>query len=360
MKIAVFGATGQAGRQITRLLLEDPSVEVTACARKAAKLERLEGSMRSAAGTLETVAVDLASDSAVDDVASSVDLVVGATGRWSDGPRFASLAVRRRSSYFGIYLSSPEKWRRLRPLAVECADAGLMVVDDGGVHPGLPAAMIRWIASEVPLSAAWVGAKFGLRWGDLDLSPETIADFAEEMWSTDPSVLVEGEWVQGYRYARKFDFGDGRGSESCVPMCLEEIRELALAGTVASSGFFIAGFGPLVDYAVFPLGLGLSKLSPPLGSRLLWWGLRRFGSSTPRATLMLQAVPASGRAPIRVRVSHPDPYALTAAAAVASIRQMMSGPRPGVWTQAGFVRPIPFFEDLDAMGVRIDRSDDAL
>jgi len=39
---------------------------------------------------------------------------------------------------------------------------------------------------------------------------------------------------------------------------------------------------------------------------------------------------------------------------VAAIRQMLREPRPGVWTQAAFVKPDPFFQHLQEMGVEVD------
>ena len=41
-KIAVFGATGQAGRPICQLLLEEQEYEVIACSRTPEKLDKLK------------------------------------------------------------------------------------------------------------------------------------------------------------------------------------------------------------------------------------------------------------------------------------------------------------------------------
>lgn len=353
MKITVLGATGQAGRHITRLLLDDESAEVTACARTAANLAALEASLVNRRGTLRTAVVDVESESEVERVVSTTDLVVAATSRWSDGPRIAAIAVNCSTSYFGIYLSNDEKWRSLRPLHDECVDRGLMVVDDGGAHPGLPAAMIRRAEEHGRLRSAWVGAKFGLPWDELELAPETVSDFVAEIESMDPSILEDGEWVQGYRHARKFDLGGG-SAETCAPMCLEEIRELGDSGAVRSAGFFIAGFGPLVDYGVFPLAMGLTKVNRRLAADLMLWGLRRWASARSGAVLVLEGERAAGSPVVRLRVAHADPYLLTAIPAVAAIQQMVREPRPGVWTQAAFVDPVPFFQRLQEMGVEVD------
>ncbi len=138
----------------------------------------------------------------------------------------------------GLYLSSPQKWQQLRALEGASRDRGIAVVDDGGVHPGLPGSMIRF-ANEFP--------------------------------------------------------------------------------ELQSTGFFIAGFGSVVDYGVLPIALALGGIHPHAASRVLFWGLRQFASSRGGAALVLEGVDLDGRC-ITLSVSHPDPYMLTGSPAVATVR----------------------------------------
>ncbi len=354
MNVAVIGATGNAGRPIARLLLDDPSVEVNACARSEAALADLESTIGPSPGMLRTTVADVARSDDMLRVFGSADLVVGATSRSQHGMTLAELAVETGVSYLGLYLSEPAKWDRLRTLHTRCVERGVMVVDDGGWHPGVPAAMVRAAAEHGALSEAWVGASFGLRWDEIGVASETIDDFLTELEATDPSVWVEGGWVRGFRHARHFDFGVGEEPVSCIPMCLEEMRELAGSGTLDSTGFFMAGFGPALDYAVLPLSMGVAKVKRSWGAGLLWWGLRHFGSSDDIGVLVLDGRRAESGEAVRMRVWHADAYALTAIPAVATIRQMWSNPRPGVWTQASFVDPGHFFEQLREMGVNVE------
>lgn len=353
MRITVFGATGQAGRHITRLLLQDGRIEVVGCARNADRLHEMGVSMDSAADRFHATALDVRDGAAALRAIAGADLVVGATSRWQDGPGLAAAAVRSGTSYLGIHLSRREKWTRLRRLRDDCVSRGVMVVDDGGAHPGLPAALVRWAAEDGPVSFAWVAAKFSLRWDELELSAETVEDFLAEIEAMDASFLRDGRWIHGYRHARKFDV-DGSGDlDTCVPMCLEEIRELGNAGILPSVGFFIAGFGPVVDYGVLPLAAGLAKIRRRWAAGLLWRGLRRFGSSAPAAVLMLEAQRTAGAVPIQIRVSHSDPYFLTAGPVVVTAQQMLAKPRPGVWSQGMFVDPAGLPEKLQRMGLAV-------
>ena len=354
MRVAIIGATGNAGRHIVRLLLNEPSAEVAACSRSETRLGELESQLGASAGRLRLKVVDLNQEAQLADIASSVDLVVGATSRSAHSPRIASVAVECGAHYIGLYLSDAEKWRKLRQLQARCLEREVMVVGDGGCHPGLPAAMVRLAAKQARLKSAWVAAKFGLRWDMLKGEADTIDDFLHEIESTDPSVLINRAWVRGYRYARRFDFGHGSGSESCIPMCIEEIRELADSGAVDSTGFFMAGFGPILDYGILPIATGLAKVNRRWASSLLWWGLRYFASAAEQGDILLEAESLSDSEPIRIRVSHPDPYVLTAVPVVAAIYQMLTSPRPGVWTQAGFIEPVSFFEQIERMGVVLE------
>ena len=95
-----------------------------------------------------------------------------------------------------------------------------------------------------------------------------------------------------------------------------------------------------------------------LTCRRIWWGLRRFEASSDFGLLMLQGTTDDGRS-VGLRVFHPDPYSLTAIPVVATARQMLSAPRPGVWTQASFVEPRPFFENLEKMGLKVELEGEA-
>ena len=353
-RVAVFGATGQAGRLICRLLLEEEDFEVLACARTVEKLEQLEVSLGDTGARLTTRSVDLHRTADVDKILDEVDLIVGATSQWQDSMALAARAVASSTHYCGIYLSNSEKWNQLRELNSICLDRGVMIVDDCGTHPGLPAAMIRWMALRTPLHSAWVGGKFDLEWNRLGLAAETVTDFASEIESTDPSIFVEGHWKRGYRHTRQFEFPGKRGHETCTPMLIEEIRELAQTGTLASTGFFIAGFGPFIDYAIIPLSMLLTKINRQASRNLLWWGLQRYASRPRSAVIQLEAEVEGNSRSVRMVVSHDDPYFITAAPVVATIRQMLAAPKPGVWTQGAFVAPEAFFENLQLMGIHVD------
>lgn len=353
-RVGVFGATGQTGRLICQLLLEREDVEILACARTTEKLAKLQASLDSSGSRLSTQAIDLHDDAIVDGVVDEVDLIVGATSQWQDGLILAARAASSSTDYCGIYLSNADKWAQLRALHDTCLDRGVTVVDDCGTHPGLPAVMIRRIHVRTPLRSAWVGGKFDLQWDTLGLAEETVTDFVAEIETADPTVFIDGVWKRGYSLGRQFDFGAGRGPETCTPMLMEEIRELVETESIDSTGFYIAGFGPFIDYFIIPLSILLSKVNRRISRNLLWWGLRGYASRAGSAVVQLDGERADGAGPVKMTVSHDDPYFLTAVPVVATIQQVLTDPKPGVWTQAAFVEPDGFFESLQGMGLRVD------
>lgn len=354
-QVVVLGATGQAGRRICRLLLEREAVDVVACGRRPERIEELAAYLGNSP-RLSVHAVDVADEGALAPLVQPGDVVVGATGSWHDGPLLARRAVRASASYVGIYMSNPAKWRALRSLDGEARARGVALVDDGGTHPGLPGAMIRLAAARAPLAAAWVGAKFCVRWSDLGLAPETIRDFVAELRNADPSFRADGDWQRGYRHARRFDFGREMGVAACVPMLIEEIREAAAAlPALRSCGFFVAGFGPWTDWGVLPAAILLGRVHAGAAARLVWWGLRRFESGEEHSALVLEGRCTDGSS-VRMQVGHEDAYEMTAVPVVAAIRQLLARGPTGVWTQASFVEPGPFFDDLQAMGIRVTTS----
>lgn len=139
-------------------------------------------------------------------------------------------------------------------------------------------------------------------------------------------------------------------------MYMEELGEVqrALPG-LRDVGFWVAGFGPLVDWVTMPAAIVLLKLGRWARSPAAWLlaaGLRRFGVTRGGSVVLLEAE-GEGGATLRLRLQCADAYVLTAAPAVAAILQWSEARRPGLHTQAGFVDPERFVADLPSLGVAV-------
>jgi saccharopine dehydrogenase (NAD+, L-lysine-forming) len=199
-----------------------------------------------------------------------------------------------------------------------------------------------------------VALRFGVPWSELELSRETIREFADELARYDARLLADGRWVRGWRHARRFDFGPDVGRVTCAPMYLAELADAhAALPDVRDLGFFVAGFGPVVDYGVMPVASALARMGRvgrSLAGTLLAFGLRRFGSTAGPCRVLLEATAADGRT-LALIWSADDGYVLTAAPVVATLLQWDEARRPGVVAQATMVDPERLVDDMEHLGV---------
>jgi saccharopine dehydrogenase (NAD+, L-lysine-forming) len=362
MRIAILGGYGSAGARIAELLADRGLRELILVGRDADRARQAAGALAETATCPVTgVSADASDPDELRSVLQGVDLLLVASSTIDHTPAIAQACADGGADYLDINLSSPEKWRALERAARLAP--GRCFITDGGLHPGLPGVMIRPAGLGSPgLSVAWTAGAFGIDWAGLRLSPETVAEFARELQTMDTSVLVEGTWKKGVRRARRFDFGPPFGLRSCVPMGLREVRDAAaeIPG-LRNAGFFVAGFGPAVDYVIMPVSFGALWIAPRASARVgrfFHWGLRRFSRPGLGATLVLEGRTAAHD--VRMNLSHDDAYHFTAVAVVACLLQYLDGRRkPGLWTQAGFVDPTRFLRDLDELGVHVQVQTDA-
>ena len=117
-------------------------------------------------------------------------------------------------------------------------------------------------------------------------------------------------------------------------------------------GFYVGGFGWLIDMLVMPACMFALYAFPSQSTRIgrfLVFALKRW---TPHGQWALLEMEATGQRDGRqvqmtVRVSHQDAYELTALAIVGTLMQYHALPKQaGLWTQAEYVVPETSFEFL--------------
>jgi len=284
----------------------------------------------------------------------------------------ATAAVEAEIDYLDIQLSTEEKLTALESLRGKIEGKGLCFITDGGFHPGLPAAMIRYAALKLDaLYKANIGSLMNVDWGNRQFSDATIGEFMDEIIAEiaypRPAIYRNHHWQQASMFSSqdypKFNFGKPYGSHYCAPMFIEELRLLPeLFPTLQETGFYVSGFNWFVDRVVFPPLIIAAKVHPrgkfKLLNALLFWGLRTFSKPPYITRLQLevsgekQGVPTN----IKFRISHSDAYRLTAAPVASCLRQYLDGTgrKPGLWLMAHFVEPIGLFNDMKAMGISMD------
>jgi len=145
-------------------------------------------------------------------------------------------------------------------------------------------------------------------------------------------------------------------------MMFEEIHSLpSLIPTLKETGFYITGFGWIMDWIITPFSMMMVKLFPnvmvkPMG-RLFTWVWKKT-SKPPFYTIMKLRAKGSkdgNESPIEMTLFHEDGYWFTAIPVTACILQYLDGSirKPGLHWMGQIVEPVRLMKDMEKMGIKI-------
>jgi saccharopine dehydrogenase-like NADP-dependent oxidoreductase len=364
--ILILGGYGHTGQPLARLLLQETGVRLLLAGRSLEKAQTAaEECNRDYPGERAAgISVDASDRAGLEHAFQGINLVVVASSTARYALEVASAALAAGIDYFDVQYSS-RKIAALQTLSAEIEKDGLCFITDGGFHPGLPAALVRYAAGSFDsLQSALVGSVIKEDWARLNLPDETVQELLEEINDFQPLVFNDGIWkkigmfgMEGYL---RMNFGREFGRQYCAAMFLEEMRTLPeMYPSLRETGFFVGGFNSITDWVVMPLAMLANKAFPQKGLRpmakLTKWCLETF-SRPPFGTMLkveAQGMKDGLAKKLQITLYHPDGYLFTAIPVAACLLQYLDGTsrKPGLWTQANLVEPVRLMQDMQRMGI---------
>jgi saccharopine dehydrogenase-like NADP-dependent oxidoreductase len=366
--IVILGGYGNTGRALARLLLEHSQAALVLAGRDGEKAirEAAAWNERFPGGRVRGLAADAGDRQSLRRAFEGAQVVIAASSTSAVAGTVAEAALEAGLDYMDPQYSR-SKLAVLAEMAPRIEAAGRCFITDGGFHPGLPAALVRFAAARFDrLRTARVGSVIQIDWNTLTFSEATLEELVAEFRDYQSLHYKDGRWrsvgwLESFRPVW-MTFGHGFGRRYTMPMFLEEMRPLPdLVPGLEETGFFVGGFNWFVDWVLMPLGMGVLWLWPRGGAkpfgRAMEWGLRRFSKPPYGTLLQLEARGSKGGAEssLLVSVYHDDGYVLTAAPMVACLLQVLDGSarKPGLHFQALLAEPVRLLKDLERMGVEV-------
>lgn len=266
--IVVLGGYGQAGRSVVRHLLEYKDARVRICGRRLDKADALQRDLQgSGAGERITVCrTDAADPASLRRAFTGASLVIVTLNSVSHTANIAQACLDADCDYFDIH-DPPEVVDLLRPFASRAEGAGRLFVTQGGLAPGLPAALVRLADSSFDrFLGCRLGLALSLKTAERYEQVYDVFDFIVRTW---PVAYKGGAWRDvSFKDRRSIDFGERFGRRQAFPIDMVELHALPEQLGIEEMSIYAGSPNWIADYLTSRLIGGLHKIRLRLYDRL--------------------------------------------------------------------------------------------
>lgn len=362
-RIVVLGGYGQAGRSVVRLLLDRTDASVRIAGRRAEKVEAFRRDVLRS-GVSDRVGAcyaDAANPGSLLEAFQAADLVIVASNSAGYTANVAGACLDAGCDYFDI-LDPPEVVARLRPFASRAEAAGRLFVTQGGLAPGMPAALVRLAQSSFDRCQ---GCRIGLA---LSLKTveryEQVYDVFDFIVRTRPAKYEQGRWRKAsFRDRDRIDFGDRFGRRQAFPIDMVELHALPERLGLEQLSLYAGSPNWVADSLTTRLIRVLNRIRPRFGwptlARLVFWMAKKMAGEPPGSSIVLDAWGKTKGQDHRLRMvlDHEDNYFATAASVLAFFNQYRTGgfkEVKGVRLMGHIIDPERAVKDLGSVGVSVE------
>jgi hypothetical protein len=356
MNILILGGYGQTGKPLTRHLLRQTQHKLLIAGRHLDKAQSFCSSLSD--GRVSPLQVDARDPASLREALRGVDFLLVASPTTANTEVVVNTALGAGVDYLDVQLSD-EKLRILQSHEQEINDKGLCFITEAGLHPGLPACMVRYAATKLDAIETSLSALYMSLHGEVEYT-EAVDELVDLFQHYQGQVYTKGVWTKSGSYSsRRFDFGEDIGKRPCYSMFLEELRALpGMLPSLKETGLYVSSTGWLVDAVTMLLMFGLwitpRRLRKSLG-RAIWWTMTNL---SPKPYGFLLQTEATGRssgqpASLRLRLAHEDGYEFTAIPVVALLMQYNAIRKPGLHMMGHLCNPERLVADMGSMGVKV-------
>ncbi len=364
--ILIIGGYGNTGSYIADLLLQHDNLEIVIAGRNAEKaFQKAKQLQKTYKKEVKSRRLDIADVVECRRAFQECDLVVVAAASTEHVEATITSAIESNTDYIDTHLSFPEKISILKKYEKIYHNKNMTVITDAGFHPGLPAALVRFVNLHFDtLQIANISSYMGIQWKNIKTSFNTVEEFMEELKNFNPTVFRNKKWEKiSFKElgGNVFDFGEPIGKKNCIPMFLHELETLPKKiPSLEETGFYVSGFNPFTDNIITPLvmialSMNVKWISRNVG-RLFFWSAAKFARPPYVTMLQLEAkgIKKDKETSIQIQLSHEDPYLFTAIPVVTCILQYLErNHTPGFYFQSHFLRLEKLLQNLEGLDIRV-------